>query len=76
MGEMFVNEGSNVLTTLRGIEEDNLINVVNENGIFYADKIDSEYNVKPAFCLRYDLTIKKGNGTIQSPYELGVKNEK
>ncbi len=75
MGDMFVNEGVNVFTTLRDVDV-NLINIINENEIFYADTIEAEYNVKPAFCLKHDLTILKGNGTIQSPYEVGVVNGK
>ena len=75
MGDMFVNESENVLTILRGMEATNIINVINENGNFFGDTITSKYNVKPAFNIKGDLKITGGNGTMESPYELGVKNE-
>ena len=75
MGDMFINESKDVLTILRGMEATNIINVVHDNGNFFADTISSKYNVKPAFNLKYDLKITGGNGTIESPYELGVNDE-
>ena len=75
MGDMYVNESENVLTILKGMEATNIINVINENGNFFGDTISAKYNVKPAFSLKYDLTIVSGEGTMDSPYELGVNNE-
>jgi hypothetical protein len=75
MGDMFVNEGVNVFTTLRGMEASNMINIINENGNFFADTISSKYNVRPAFYLKYDLNIKSGSGTLDDPYKLGDNNE-
>lgn len=75
IGDMFINETTNTFTILRGIEADDIINVLNENGNLYADRISSKYNVRPAFYLKYNLEITKGKGTMDSPYELGVKNE-
>ncbi len=75
IGDMFVNETTNTLTLLRGMEASNIINVINEHGNLYADTISSKYNVRPAFYLKYDLEIKSGKGTLENPYELGVNNE-
>ena len=75
MGDMFVNEGKNEFTILRGMEATNMINVLNENGNFFADTISSKYNVRPAFYLKYDLKIKSGSGTLEDPYKLGDNNE-
>ena len=76
IGDMYVNEVSNVFTTLRGMEASNIINVINESGNLYADQISSKYNVRAAFYLKSDLKIKSGSGTMDSPYELGVNDEK
>ena len=72
---MYLNECSNVLTILRGFEEINLINVINEDGNIFADSIDSKYNIKPTFYLKGNLNIIKGDGSLEGPYELGVNNE-
>ena len=75
IGDMFVNETVNTFTLLRGMEAPNIINVINENGNIFADTISAKYSVRPAFYLKDDLEIVSGEGTIDSPYELGVKNE-
>ena len=73
IGDMFVNEASNVFTTLRGMEANNIINVINSDGNLFADTISSKYNVRSAFYLKSDIEIKAGEGTSEKPYELGVK---
>lgn len=75
IGEMYVNENKNTLTILRGFEEINLINVINEEGNLFADSIESKYNIKPTFYLKGNLNIIKGDGSFEGPYELGVNNE-
>lgn len=75
IGDMFINETANTFTLLRGMEAPDIINVINENGNFFADFIDAKYSVRPAFYLKDDLEIVSGKGTIDNPYELGVKNE-
>ena len=72
---MYVNENKNTLTILRGFEEINLINVINEEGNLFADSIESKYNIKPTFYLKGNLNIIKGDGSFEGPYELGVNNE-
>ena len=72
IGDMYVNEVTNVFTTLRGMEASNIINVINDNGYLYADSISSKYNVRAAFYLKSDLEIKSGSGSMDDPYELGV----
>ena len=76
IGEMYVNEVNNVFTILKGMEATNIINVINENGGLFADNITSKYNMRPAFYLKSDLVIKSGDGSIKSPYELGVNDDK
>lgn len=75
LGDMFVTEVKNVFTILRGIEDDKIIYVINEDGNFYGDFISSKYEIRPAFYLKGDTIISGGKGTIDEPYELGVKNE-
>ena len=75
IGDLFINDTYNILTTLRGVEESKLINVINSKGIFFADEITSEYNVKAILSLRYDLVIESGDGSEESPFILGVSNE-
>ena len=76
IGEMYVNEVSNVFTIFRGMEATNIINVINDSGNLFADNITSKYNVRPAFYLKSDLKVVKGDGSESSPYELGVNDEK
>lgn len=76
IGDMYINEVTNTWTMLRGMEASNIINIINETGNLFADKISNKYNVRPAFYLKADLEIKSGSGTIDSPYELGDSNEK
>ena len=75
IGDMFVSDLTNVFTTLRGMQASNIITVINENGNLFADTINSKYNVRPAFYLKSDLKITSGDGTIDSPFELGENNE-
>ena len=76
LGDMFVGDINNVLTLSRGIESDQIINVINKEGNFYGDFITSKYNVRPALYLNNELKITGGNGTFDAPYELGVSDEK
>lgn len=76
LGDMFVSDVSNVLTLSRGIESDQIINVINKDGNFYGDFITSKYNVRPALYLNKELKITGGEGTKDAPYELGVSDEK
>ncbi len=75
IGDMFINETTNTFTLLRGMEDVDIINVINENGGIFADTIEAKYNVRPAFYIKSSLEILSGKGTLNSPYELGVKNE-
>lgn len=76
LGDMFVGDINNVFTLSRGIESDQIINVINEDGNFYGDFITSKYNVRPSLYLNNELKITGGNGTFDAPYELGVSDEK
>ena len=76
LGDMFVGDINNVLTLSRGIESDQIINVINKEGNFYGDFITSKYNLRPALYLNNELKITGGNGTFDAPYELGVSDEK
>lgn len=76
LGDMFVGDINNVLTLSRGIESDQIINVINKEGNFYGDFITSKYNVRPSLYLNNELKITGGNGTFDAPYELGVSDEK
>ena len=76
LGDMFVGDINNVFTLSRGIESDQIINVINKEGNFYGDFITSKYNVRPALYLNNELKITGGNGTFDAPYELGVSDEK
>lgn len=76
LGDMFVGDINNVLTLSRGIESDQIINVINKEGNFYGDFITSKYNLRPALYLNNELKITGGNCTFDAPYELGVSDEK
>lgn len=75
LGDMFVGDVNNILTLSRGIESDQIINVINKEGNFYGDFITSKYNVRPALYLNKELKITGGSGTLDAPYELGVSDE-
>ena len=70
MGDMYINDIYNVLSTFRGIEAEDIIYVLNESGYFFGDTLKSRYNVRPAVYLKADLEISGGKGTKDSPYEL------
>ncbi len=75
LGDMYVTNVKNVLTILRGIEEDKIIYVINKDGNFYGDFISSKYEIRPSFYLKGDVSIISGEGTLDKPYKLGVSNE-
>ena len=75
LGDMFINDVKNVFTLFRGIEDNKIIYVINEDGNFYGDFINSKYEVRPAFYIKGDTLINGGAGTEEEPYELGDSNE-
>lgn len=76
MGDMFINEKYNVLTTLRGIEATDIIYVLSENGYFFGDTLTSKYTVRPALYLKDDIEITEGNGTKEDAYILKIEEPK
>lgn len=74
LGDMYINDVKNVFTILRGIEENKIIYVINEDGNFYGDFVSSKYGVRPAFYLKGDTLISGGEGNEDFPYKLEVKN--
>ena len=74
LGDFYVHDEKNIFTLLRGMEANNIINVINKDGIVFGDRVSSKYNVRPAFYIKSDLIITKGKGTDDEPYELGVNN--
>ena len=75
LGDMFISDTKNVLTMNRGIESSMIINVINKDGNVFGDLIASKYEVRPTMYLKGDIDIVSGDGSISSPYELGVNNE-
>lgn len=75
LGDMFISDTKNVLTMNRGIESSMIINVINKDGNVFGDLIASKYEVRPTMYLKGDIDIVSGDGSIDSPYELGVNNE-
>ena len=75
LGDMFISDTKNVLTMNRGIESSMIINVINKDGNVFGDLIASKYEVRPTMYLKGDINIVSGDGSISSPYELGVNNE-
>ncbi len=75
LGDMFISDTKNVLTMNRGIESSMIINVINKDGNVFGDLIASKYEVRPTMYLKGDISIVSGDGSIDSPYELGVNNE-
>ena len=76
LGDLFINDTKSVLTMNRGIESNMIINVINKDGNVFGDLIASKYAVRPSMYLKGDISIVSGDGSIDSPYELGVNNEK
>ena len=74
-GDMFVHEYNNIFTLSKGLEANNFINVINEEGHVYSDYNYNKYNVRPAMYLKGDLNIISGIGSEHGPYQLGVGNE-
>ncbi len=75
LGDLFISDTKSVLTMNRGIESNMIINVINEDGNVFGDLIASKYGVRPSMYLKGDISIVSGDGSIDSPYELGVNNE-
>lgn len=75
LGDMFISDTKNVLTMNRGIESNMIINVINKDGNVFGDLIASKYEVRPTMYLKGNINIVSGDGSIDSPYELGVNNE-
>lgn len=75
LGDMFISDTKNVLTMNRGIESSMIINVINKDGNIFGDLIASKYEIRPTMYLKGDISIVSGDGSIDSPYELGVNNE-
>ena len=74
-GDMYVNDCKNVFTLSRGLEDENIINVLNEDGNVYADYNYNKYNVRPAMYLDGNTEIISGICCEHGPYQLGVSNE-
>ena len=53
-----------------------IINIINEEGHVFGDKTTNKHNIRVSFNLSSDIIITNGIGTIDSPYALGVDNEK
>lgn len=75
LGDMYINDTKNILTMNRGIESNMIINVINSEGNIFGDLIASKYAVRPTMYLKGDINILSGDGSIDSPYELGVNDE-
>lgn len=75
LGDLYVNDLNNIFTLTPGIESDEIINVINEEGNVYGDNVSSKYNVRIAFNIDNTISISNGIGTIESPYVLGVDDE-
>ncbi len=75
MGDMFINETNSVLTMLRGIEADNIVYSIDEDGNYFGDVLSAKYNVCPALYLKNDLLVNSGVGIVESPFEIGVNDE-
>lgn len=74
--DMFIGEYNDILTLSRGIESNQIINIINKDGNFYGDLITNKHNVRPVFYLNKELKITGGSGTADAPYELGESDEK
>lgn len=75
LGDLYVNDLNNIFTITPGIESDEIINVINEDGNIYGDSVSSKYNVRIAFNIDNTISISNGIGSIDSPYVLGVDDE-
>lgn len=74
MGDLFVNEADNVLTTFRGIEADDIVYAIRE-GYYFGDTLTGKYNVRPAVYLKPDLKISGGVGTEKYPFTFELSNK-
>ena len=75
VGDFFIEGVNNVFTLLRGIEANNIINVLNKDGNLFGDTVSAKYNVRPAIYLNSEAIISSGDGSEEDPYEIGAKNE-
>lgn len=75
LGDMFVGDIGNTLTITPGIESSSIIMVISSANNVFGDFIATEYNIRPSIFIKDDLLITSGNGTMNSPYELGVKED-
>lgn len=75
LGDFFVGDYNNTYTLTRGIENDDIINIINENGNVYGDMVTSKHYVRPSFYLDGETNIISGVGNDIAPYELGGIDE-
>ena len=75
VGDFFIEGVNNVFTLLRGIEANNIINVLNKDGNLFGDIVSAKYNVRPAIYLNSEAIINSGDGSEEDPYEIGAKDE-
>ena len=75
LGDMYIQDVNNVFTISRAMEDDNIINVINENGIVFGDFTTSKYSVRPSFYIDSSIEIESGSGSIDDVYVLGVSDE-
>ena len=76
LGEFYIHEINDVFTISKSIGDDDIINIINEEGHVFGDKTTNKHNIRVSFNLSSDIIITNGIGTIDSPYALGVDNEK
>ena len=71
LGEFYINQVGNTYTLTPYLNTKKTIYTINDNNKIYADFIDSVYNIRPVINIDSSLFIISGNGTSESPYEIG-----
>lgn len=64
--ELFNKNSSFTITP----SNDEMINTINEEGMIYTVKIDEKLKIYPSINIDKNIVIKKGNGTLESPFEI------
>lgn len=75
LGELYVQDFKGIWTLTKGIESDQVMEVITSDANIYSDVVTSEYNIRAAFNLDNKLKITGGSGTLESPFELGGYDE-
>ena len=74
LGDIYINENTDMFTLTPYSYSVNTYYVVNEAGNIYVDR-GNKHRIKPTIYLSNELVITDGDGMKRNPYKVGIQNE-